>query len=138
LDRDFLGGSVFDRREPEGAPGPLLELAADQLEGATDHAAIGSLLAGVVLRGWSGRGELREPDLGIRPARSPRFPSRLAEMIAHFIPRDRPEPAAERVALPLLAEARDMRRHRLEDVLEDVRDLLLGEIPVPAPLVHHR
>src|SRR5690242_8554949 len=56
-------------------------------------------------------------------------------MVADLVPRDRPEPAAEGVAALRLAEAGDVRRHRLEHLLQDVGDLLLREIPTPTPSI---
>src|SRR5262249_14537107 len=101
LDRNLLGSSVLDRGEPECPPGALLELAADQLEGSTDQAAISANLAGVIGIGDLRCGKPREPDLGVRPSGTSRFPSRPPVVIAHLVPRDRPEPAAKRVPFPL-------------------------------------
>src|SRR5262249_10905781 len=57
------------------------------------------------------------------------------EMVADLVPRDRPEPVAERVAGPVLAEGLDVRRHRLEYLLKDVRHVLLGQAHGAAPVV---
>src|SRR5262249_40865498 len=96
------------------------------------------LLAGVVLvRHRAGR-QAREPDLGICPARTAGLATQLAKMVADLVLCDRAEPAAEGIAGTLLAEPRDMRRDRLEYVLEDVGNLRLRETPAPTPPVHQR
>jgi hypothetical protein len=132
LERDLVRDSISDRGEPECSPGALLELVLDQVQGATDHAAIGSSLARVVGIGRLDGRELREPELGVCPACSSRFPSELSEMVEHFVLRDRPEPAAKGIAFPVFAEARDMGGYRLKNLLEDIGDLLVRQVPAPA------
>ena len=101
-----------------------------------------SFVVGVSLVGLldvgTGGGELRKVDLGIGPAGRLRLPGVAAEMIADLVPRDRPQPVAERVAGPVLVKRLDVRRHRLEDLLKNVRHVLLGQAHRPAPVVDQR
>ena len=75
---------------------------------------------------------------GVGAARSARLPALPAEMVADLVARDRPQPAAERVALLLLAEAAEVAGHRPEHVLEDVRGVLRRQVAAAAPVKHQR
>src|SRR5262249_56690429 len=61
-----------------------------------------------------------------------------AKVIEDFVPRDPPQPSAKRIPREFLAKAADVRDHGLEHFLENVRDVLLAQVPAPAPVVHQR
>ena len=118
-------------RELGAAPAPVPALAQGPLEEPGDLIlALGEL--DLVRR----RGDLMELDLGVRPAVG-RFPAGARE-IQQLVPRDPAHPAPERrprLVRPELAEAREDRR---EDLLGDVRHLVLRDPPLPAPVVDQR
>ena len=115
LERDVPGVPALDGGRPERLPGAVLELVADQVEAATEQAPIlgarsreSSSSAGPAAGTFASRTWASVPPTppGSRPS--------LRKWSWTLLLRDRPEPAPERIAGPLLPERRDMGGHRLE------------------------
>src|SRR5262249_50401767 len=120
--RDVLGSLALDGGSPKGLPGTLFEFSPDQIQGSIKQAAFGGFLPPAACLVRQRPRQLPHPPLSPRATHAPRSPPQLAEMVVHLVVRNRPQPTPKRVALPLLAETADVRRHGLKDVLEDVRD----------------
>jgi hypothetical protein len=135
---DVLWGAAFYHGSPECLPCPGFKLAANQFEGAKEEPSFFRGVSGAVRfsRGW--RSCLTQPELRLGAADPAGLASHSPEVVAHFVLRDSPEPATERISFSILSKTSDRRHDRLEDVLQDVRDIMFLKFKVTAPMVDQR
>ncbi len=68
-------------------------------------------------------------------ANSCRFATLPTVVVVNLVSSDRSQPTTKRVFGPLLLKLVNLRRNSLEDVLYDIRDILIGEIEFAAPVI---
>ena len=134
---DILGSPAIDRSLPKSLPGALLELSPNHGKRAPEQGLLLSACGfGFLFR--LGRGKLCEPPLGVGATHSSTLASESPEMIMHFVAQDRAEPTAEGIALAFLPKGGDVCHHGLENLLADIGDVLILQIPAPAPVKDQR
>jgi hypothetical protein len=79
--------------------------------------------------------QLIEPPLGVRAAYSLALLSKPAKVIMDFVAHNGAKPATEGIALSLLSKHSDVPQDGEKDFLADVGDILLLQLPVPAPII---
>ena len=127
-----------DCHSPEGLPGSVLKIAAEQVQSAAQHAPVSfkAVCAGTVLR--RGISEELEPLVGIASAGPGKLRCMSTEMIAKFVTSDRLEPSPKTVAWAVTSERSDSSRDGPEHLLPNVSRIGILQPHLSRPSVDER
>ena len=135
-----IGGDVdrrpaFDDGQPKCLPSPVLEFTTDEIQGPPAQAVqfLDRILILVAVVGHGLESEMR-----ICPSHGIGETAAAAKVLQDHVPRDPPEPAAERIARPVAPEGIERSGRGSKDLLAHVLAVRPAHSTTATPMMHQR